>query len=108
MGTATPTGLPGSRGDENESLLPNLEETKEREGRIYVTTVQLHPAPRTLNAFAFLSPTSHLHGDQSSLHFMAEERLTVSQGHVPVGGGALPRTLGGGVLGPGRRRAQSA
>lgn len=28
MGTATETGLPGGRGDENESLLPNLEETK--------------------------------------------------------------------------------
>ena len=28
MGTATQTGPSGGRGDENESLLPNLEETK--------------------------------------------------------------------------------
>lgn len=34
MGTATETGLPGGRGDENESLLPNLEETKKRESGI--------------------------------------------------------------------------
>lgn len=34
MGTATETGLLGGRGDENESLLPNLEETKKRESGI--------------------------------------------------------------------------
>lgn len=34
MGTATETGLLGGRGDENESLLPNLEETKKRQSGI--------------------------------------------------------------------------
>lgn len=46
MATATHTRLPGGRGDGNESLLPNLEETKSREGD-YVTMLARR-VPRTL------------------------------------------------------------
>lgn len=37
MGTAIQTRLPGGRGDENESLLPNLQKTKKERKQDYVT-----------------------------------------------------------------------
>lgn len=46
MGTATQTRVPGGRGAENESLLPNLQKTKKRENRI-MSPCWLGMFPRT-------------------------------------------------------------
>lgn len=48
MGTAIQTRLPGGRGDENESLLPNLQKTKKRESKIM--------SPCWLGKFPKISP----------------------------------------------------